>query len=623
MGNLSSTTVATSTTVGTKYRAKIDDPNSPYVDFYGITRSQLIDCIQFFYLRYDFNNHLLSYSQFEDIFWRFYDNPDRQRKAFNMLSLLDEHGTAMVSAMDIFAVSYLLGCERTRVSISDKFDWIMAFFQFQSPLDQVDDHGIALKYPVRPTDKVRKDDVSLFLETTCVAFCRLAGRELLDSLVIMNIVDSIFSEGESNKGWLEVKEQLLCNNEVIDFLQNFHEVYNWMDLCREFAKLYETLERRFTNAEHIQKIRAAEQDAEQERLDKESEKLSKENGGTSTGRRVVPPNGLKSSKTMVVKNGIKNMLSSMRGKNQKNETEKDDQKGQRSSYKGGLPVNQCVDMLADTLASVSSMKPLGNKEVEALRYILDAVSENQWVNKNTFDTAASSILSFTLLDQLHHRNKLYEGSIIELRELCSRRFMDVSTRSIFFNTHFDNSSDAQEAMLYYIPPKQLAPTNNQDHHNNLQRTSCDNRNNEIFIRSLDLQLPTDLVCPRKGKELFGTRECFFVTRIGWVEFQCGVFERCGAERVLLKTFQHLDNESRGAISSENVEALIRDRLGSHVILQIQRQLSPSSQEIVNENIRHISKAFAVLTADEVHGESTWDNVSYTLILFHSILHDPI
>ena len=91
----------------------------------------------------------------------------------------------------------------------------------------------------------------------------------------------------------------------------------------------------------------------------------------------------------------------------------------------------------------------------------------------------------------------------------------------------------------------------------------------------------------------------------------------------MKTFQHLDNESRGAISSENVEALIRDRLGSHVILQIQRQLSPSSQEIVNENIRHISKAFAVLTADEVHGESTWDNVSYTLILFHSILHDPI
>ena len=611
MGNLSSveTSIAGSS-VGstTKFRAKIDDPNSPYLDFYCITRSQLIDSIQFFYLRYDFNNHLLSYSQFEDIFWRFYDNPDRQRKAFNMLSILDEHGTAMVSVMDIFAVSYLLCCERTRVSISDKFDWSMAFFQFQSPLDQVDDIGIPLKYPVRPTDKVCKDDVSLFLETTSVAFCRLAGHELLDSLVIMNIVDSIFSEGESYKGWLEVKEQLICNNEVIDFLQNFHEVYNWMDLCRDFVKLFETLERRFTNAEYIQKMRAAEQDAEQERLEKESEKLSKENGGTFIGKRVVPPSGLKNSKTVVVKKGIKNIVSSMLGKHHNSSAEKNDQKGQRSSYKGGLPVNQCVDMLTDTLASLSSLKPLGKTEVEALRYILDAVSENQWVTKITFDTAAASILSFTLLDQLHHRNKLYEGSIIELRELCSRRFMDVSSRSIFFNCHFDNSTDAQEAMLYYIPPKQIVDTKNQDNHNNLQHTSCDNRNNEIFIRSLDLQLPTDLVCPRKGKELFGTRECFFVTRIGWVEFQCGVFERCGVERALLKTFQHLDNESRGAISSENVEALIRDRLGTHVIVQLQRRLSPSSQEIVNENIRHISKAFAVLTADEVHGESSWDNV---------------
>ena len=242
--------------------------------------------------------------------------------------------------------------------------------------------------------------------------------------------------------------------------------------------------------------------------------------------------------------------------------------------------------------------------------------------KTTFDTAASSILSFSLLDQLQQRNKLYEGSIIELRELCGRRYMDVSTRSTFFNTHFDNSSDAQEAMLYYIPPKQTANSNNQDNQNNLQRTSCDNRNNEIFIRSLDLQLPTDLICPRKGKELFGTRECFFVTRIGWVEFQCGVFERCGVERALLKTFQHLDSESRGAINSENVEALIRDRLGSHVMVQLQRRLSPSSQEIANENIRHISKAFAVLTADEVHGESSWDNVRYTNMRLHPI-RDPI
>lgn len=599
----------------TARRVKVDDPNSTYADFYSVGRSQLCDSLRFFYTRYDVNNHLLTYSQFEDIFWRFYDTPDRQRKAFSMLASKDEQGTAVVSILEVYSVSYILSCARTRVSFTDKLDWMMAFFQCQSPLEHWDDGSDLLKFPLRPTNKVRKDDVSLFLETTCIALCRLSAQDLMDPLVTGNIVDSIFSDGESNKSWLEVKEQLMCNGEVINFLLGFDEILNWIDLTRDVEKQYAGLERRFINAEQIQRVRVADQLAEQGRLEKEANKSSGKD--SKDDAKPLPPSGSRRSANIVPpRKG-----SHVTGINRKVSTERN-LGVKHVEYQAGLLANQCVDMMVDTMSSSSSnIQPLSAAEIDVLRYILNVVSDNGWVSKHTFETAAASLVAFSLLDQLHHRNKLYEGSIIQLRELSSRKYMDVASRSVFFNRHFDMTSvDEYE---YYSAPTTLvnSPHTNQERElDQLLNTSCDTRANEIFIRSLDLQLPTDSHCPRKGKETFCGRECFYVCRMGWVEFQCGVFERCGVERALLKTFQRLDNESRGAIGAEHIEALVRDRLGSEVASQLQQRLSLSSQEIVNENIRHICKAFASLTADELHGESTWDNIQAHIRTLDGELH---
>jgi len=594
---------------------RVDDAHHPYVEFLVITRTQLTDALRFFYSRYDFNHHLLTYPMFEDIFWRFFDNPDRQRKVFNSMAsrLNDEHGTMVVSALEFFAVAYVLSCEHTRVGFSDKLDWAMAFFQFQSPLEHWDD-GTMLgdaRFPLRPTDKVRKDDLTLFLETAGVGFCRLAKRELLDPLATAAIVDGIFADGERNLPWAEVKEQLVCNGEVVAFLQGFHEVLNWMDLARDLEKAYDTLERRFANVEQMQKIRAAEQDAERERLEKEA------SGGGGTSSKPVPPGGARASRTLSTsKTGGRKV--SLRTARKGSTRGVAGQLGTAAAaaaasaaaprYSGGLSPHQCVDMIADALAAAPAVHPLEPAEVDALRYVFGVVADGGWVSKATFETAAASVLAFSFLDQLHRRNKLYEGSMVELRELSSRRYMDVAARSTFFDTHFDNSTDAQDA-FYYQPPRSTAGGTNQQDPGALHRTSCDTRANEIFVRSLDLQLPTDAACPRKGREACGALpECFYITRVGWVEFQCGVFERCGAERALLKAFQRLDTESKGVISADNVELLVRDRLGAAVEAQIARRLAPPSQEIVNENIRHLCKAFAAQTADALHGESTWDNI---------------
>ena len=559
--------------------------------------------------------------------------------------LNDEHGTLVVSASEFFAVAYLLSCERTRVGFSDKLDWAMAFFQFQSPLEHWDDGTLLgdARFPLRPTDKVRKDDVTLFLETACVGFCRLAGRALLDPLATAAIVDGIFTDGERNLPWTEVKEQLVCNGEVrpclawnmfglnfqahqllsspsvtqvVGFLQGYHEVLNWMELARDLEKSYDTLERRFANVEHLQKIRAAEQEAERERLEKEADAAGGSIGAGGGGGKPVPPGGARASRVLSMsKSGARKV--SLRPSRKSSAPGGAGGTGGTATnlptlaaprYTGGLGPAQCVDMLADAVAAAHAAHPLGPAEVDALRYVFGVVADGGWVSKATFETAAASLLAFSLLDQLHRRNKIYEGSIVELRELSSRRYMDVAARSTFFDSHFDNSTDAQDA-FYYQPPRSAAAGGTNQDPGALQRTSCDTRANEIFIRSLDLQLPTDAACPRKGRDTCGTlNECFYVTRVGWVEFQCGVFERCGAERALLKSFQRLDTESRGVIGAENVELLVRDRLGAGVEAQIKRRLAPPSQEIVNENIRHICKAFAARTADELHGESTWDRI---------------
>jgi hypothetical protein len=341
---------------------------------------QLLDTIkveearQYFCSKFDYYHHLLSRSEFDDVFLSWF--------GIKSHNYFDCFGTYVVSSFEFLVLGYLLSSDKM-TSFSERLSRAMAFFQF--PIDISDDMNSGSQVQ----KIVRKDEVMLLLETAVVAMCRLSSINILEQHYTVSIIDYIF-EGLTQKPWNEVQVLLTMNYEVIEFTKYFTEILNWPSITKTFKECMDYIDKSFSTCLLVTKSKILEDIKEECKVF------------------IAPPSSIRPSRSRIVKTKqTKNIL---------NQTPDDKRRNSQNFLdENCLKIDQCVNLLVKFMSS-KTMQSLEKSEIKALRFILEALSNGEWVTRDIFDRACKSLTAFSLIDS-YHRNKIYPAHFIELRDL--------------------------------------------------------------------------------------------------------------------------------------------------------------------------------------------------------------
>eukprot|EP00596_Hydrurales_sp_CCMP1899_P009449 CAMPEP_0119054824 /NCGR_PEP_ID=MMETSP1177-20130426/75337_1 /TAXON_ID=2985 /ORGANISM="Ochromonas sp, Strain CCMP1899" /LENGTH=151 /DNA_ID=CAMNT_0007035209 /DNA_START=860 /DNA_END=1312 /DNA_ORIENTATION=+ len=151
------------------------------------------------------------------------------------------------------------------------------------------------------------------------------------------------------------------------------------------------------------------------------------------------------------------------------------------------------------------MQSLEKAEIKALRFILEALSNNEWVTRDVFDRASKSLTAFSLIDS-YHGNKIYPAHFIELRDLSIGDYTQIFVTEDDANYEIDSDVIKVPSKIIVNHPSKLIDRDGQQ----VIKDTC-----SVIIAKLELQLSVNVDCPRKGYDLCGDENVLYVTRIGW------------------------------------------------------------------------------------------------------------
>lgn len=528
---------------------------------------------QYFSSKFDYHHHLLSRSEFDDVFLSWFGVKSH--------SFFDIFGTNVVSSFEFLVLGFLLSSNK-KISFSERLSAAMAFFQFS--IDTNDDMNNASQVQ----KFVRKDEVMLLLETAVVAMCRLSSTNILGQHYAVSIIDNIFG-GLTQKPWNEVQVLLTMNHEVIEFTKHFTEILNWPSITKSFNECMEHIDKSFLTCLLVTKSKILEDIKEECKVF------------------IAPPSSIKPSRSRIVK--MKEIA------NTSNQTSKDKRRNSQTFLDGNcLKIDQCVNLLVKLMSSKVSMQSLEKSEIKALRFILEASSNGEWVKKEIFDRVCKSLTAFSLIDS-HHRNKIYPAHFIELRDLSIGDFTEIFV--IEDDTDYDIDSDlikAPSKIVMKHPSKMIERDGLL-----VIKDTC-----SVIIAKVELQLAVNIECPRKGYDLYGEENILYVTRIGWVEFNCDLFRKIGVDIFLLNSFQRLDDENKGALNDKQLGILVRERFVRVIFLSGMDmknvELSEESESLIESNLIYVITSFVDRTISVEGGLSRWDDIQSNSKVGYLILH---
>jgi hypothetical protein len=350
------------------------DKNGRLLDLQLLNTIKVEEAKQYFCSKFDYHHHLLSRSEFDDVFLAWF--------GIKSHSYFDAFGSNVVSSFEFLVLGYLLSSNKM-TSFSERLSRAMAFFQF--PIDSSDD----LNNGSKVQKIVRKDEVMLLLETAVVAMCRLSSINIVEQHYTVSIIDYIFG-GLTQKPWNEVQVLITTNNEVIEFTKYFTEILNWPSITKTCKECMDYLDKSFSTCLLVIKSKILEEIKEECKVF------------------ISPPSSIKPSRSRIIQTkqtiNILNQTPNEKRRNSQNFLEEN-----------CLKIDQCVDLLVKLMSS-KTMQSLEKAEIKALRFILEALSNNEWVTRDVFDRASKSLTAFSLIDS-YHGNKIYPAHFIELRDL--------------------------------------------------------------------------------------------------------------------------------------------------------------------------------------------------------------
>lgn len=532
------------------------EKNERLFDFQSLDKNKVEESRLYFSSKFDFHHHLLSFSEFDDVFLSWF--------GIKSHSFFDLFGNEVVSSLEFFVLGYFLSSNKT-ISFSERLDRVMAFFQF--PIGTSDD----MYDGSQVQEIVRKDEVMLLLETTVVAMCKLSNINILEQHYTVSIIDNIFG-GVTHKPWNEVSVLLSMNYEIIEFIKHFTEILNWPSIIKDFQECTDFIDKSFLTCLLVTKSKLLDEIKEECKVI------------------VSRPSSIKPSRSRNIK--IKQTES------EKNEASNNNLKNSQNFLdENCLRIDQCVNLLVKLMSSRISIRSLEKSEIKVLRFILEALSNGEWVRKEAFDRVCKSLIAFSLIDS--YRNKIFPAHFIELRDLSIGDYTQIFIIEDQNEYDFDSDIIKSPSTVITKQPSKMIEKDGQQ----VIKDSC-----LVIIAKLELQLSINIECPRKGIE----DNVFYVTRMGWVEFQCDVFRKIGVDIFLLNSFQKLDFDNKGALNDEKLGILVRERFER--ILSISKidmkdiNLSEESLVLIENNLMFVITSFVDSTVSTEGGLSRWDDI---------------